>query len=94
MSTINKVKVVQMSSPRSYRPIANQFIINTDEGEYFQSYASLIVFKSNDGKIYLDENKWDYSMTTSKYRNEFLGEDTKTTREKIKEGQYILADLN
>jgi hypothetical protein len=33
--------------------------------------------------VYLDENKWDYSVTTGKYRNIFLGETRKETQKKI-----------
>ena len=36
--------------------------------EIFQSYQSTIVKKVG-GKVYLDINKWDYSVTTGKYRN-------------------------
>ena len=86
-------KVRQMTSNRSGRPVANQFIIYTIEGEYFQSYDSIIAFNNN-GKITLDKNTWDYSRTTSKYRNEFLGEGIADTRVKIESGEYKLADLN
>jgi len=78
----------------SGREVVNQFILTTDEGEYFQSYASIIGFWSNDGKITLDENKWDYSTTTGKYRNKWLGEKKADTLRKIKSNQYKLADLN
>ncbi len=73
--------------------IANQFIIYTTEGSIFQSYNSTIV-KIENGKTYLDLNKWDYSKTTGKYRNIFLNENKKQTEEKIKSGEYILTDLN
>ena len=73
--------------------IANQFIIYTTEGSIFQSYNSTIV-KIENGKTYLDINKWDYSKTTGKYRNIFLNENKKQTEEKIKSGEYILTDLN
>ena len=43
----------------------------------------------NEGKIILG-TKWDYSMTTGKYRNQFLGEDKKETQRKIKEGICII----
>jgi hypothetical protein len=46
------------------------------------------------GQIYLDRNKWDYSTTTGKYRNQFLGETKKETQAKIDSGEYILTDLN
>ena len=74
--------------------IPNQFIIRTDEGSYFQSYESIIVFESKDGTVYLDVNRWDYSVTTGKYRNMFLGEIRKETESKIKSGVYKLVDLN
>jgi hypothetical protein len=44
--------------------------------------------------VELDKNYWNYSVTTSKYRRIFLGEGTKETEEKIKAGEYFLANLN
>ena len=90
---MNKIKVKQMTSSRSGNPVANQFIIYTAEGSYFQSYDSVIV-ANNSGKITLDNNTWDYSLTTGKYRNEFLGEGIAETRAKIESGEYTLANLN
>lgn len=85
-----------MSSPRSQREVANQFIMTTRDGVYFQSYDSVIVFVplSDAEKTQLDVNYWDYSRTTAKYRNAFLGEDTDTIKAKIKSGEYVLVDLN
>jgi hypothetical protein len=73
--------------------VPNQFEINVGGTVYFQSYDSIIV-KIEDNKTYLDSKYWDYSRTTSKYRNLFLGEDKKRTEKKIKEGIYILTNLN
>ena len=53
-----------------------------------------MIAKRSKGKIYLDEYYWDYSVTTGKYRNEFLGEGIAETRKKIASGEYILTDLN
>lgn len=75
-------------------PVVNQFIIQTINGDYFQSYASVIAYKPNKGKTQLDKKYWDYSTTTGKYRNIFLGEDKKTTERKIKDGIYELVNLN
>ncbi len=76
-------------------PIANQFNIIADEGRYFQSYSSIIAFiPADDRPTVLDVNKWDYSATTSKYRNDFLREYKKDTQRKIDNGTYILEDLN
>jgi hypothetical protein len=74
--------------------------------EVFQSYDSIIAIKTIWDKkdctlphqktidIELDINKWDYSKTTGRYRNIFLGETKKDTEAKIKNGTYILTDLN
>ena len=77
--------------------VANQFIINTPEYTLFQSYNSVIVKTTfEDGKriVYLDEYFWDYSKTTGKYRNLFLGENKKATQLKIKNNIYKLTNLN
>ena len=51
-------------------------------------------YESDQVKIYLDQKYWNYSNTTGKYRNIFLGETIKDTKAKIKNGTYILTDLN
>ena len=91
-----KTKVRQMKSSKTFNPVANQFIIDTPKGRYFQSYNSIIAFIPNNRnhKTQLDEYFWEYSRTTSKYRNEFLGENTQETRKKIKDKTYKLVDLN
>ena len=83
--------------------VANQFVIETDNATYFQSYKSIIV-KIEDGeirngvygpdKVTLDPVYWNYSRTTSKHRSTFLGESTKEIESKIKQGVYILENLN
>ncbi|HUX92462.1 MAG TPA: hypothetical protein VMV36_01555 [Ignavibacteriaceae bacterium] len=87
--------------------IPNQFIM-TEEGrgalgnfnrrETFQSYNSIIAvityWDGEPGRVEIDENKWDYSQTTGKYRNQFLGETKKETEKKIKSGEYKLVNLN
>lgn len=91
------LKVRNLCSPRSGREVANQFeIYDTDNGiKVFQSYDSIIVKIDNiNGRVYLDESYWNYSSTTIKYRNIFLGEDSKTTLMKIKNGEYLLTNLN
>ena len=76
-------------------PVRNQFIVRDDVGNvYFQSYDSLIVKRGIDGTITLDEQTWDYSKTTGKYRNQFLRETKKETENKIKCGIYKLGNLN
>ena len=86
------VKVRNMKS-NSGRSVANQFEIETDNGTYLQSYDSIIA-KRMIGVVYLDEYYWDYSVTTGRYRNMFLGETKKETQAKIDSGEYILTNLN
>ena len=88
--------------------VANQFIITDNERDacgccqvevvYFQSYDTVIAKKIlgavGGTRIYLDKDSWDYSVTTGKYRNIFLGESKKETERKIKDGTYILTNLN
>lgn len=93
MKVIDKIMVSQMTSPRSGNPVANQFVIDTTEGVYFQSYRSIIALRKG-GQLYLDKNKWDYSRTTGKYRNRFTGLDTAETKKRIKDGSILLVDLN
>lgn len=62
-------------------------IISTNEGNFLYSYGILIAGKVN-GQVYLNEKYWDYSVTTGKHRNEFLGEGIAETRKKIKSGKY------
>lgn len=86
------VKVRNMVSGNG-NDVPNQFIIEDDTATYFQSYSTIIV-KREARKITLDERYWNYSKTTSKYRSLFLEESTKETERKIKEGVYILENLN
>ena len=83
---------------RTGQEIANQRIEYTSEDTKFVSYDTNIVKTTFDdeGKriTILDEYYWNYSRTTGKYRNEFLGENKKETENKIKSGKYILGNLN
>jgi len=75
--------------------IANQFLITEKNKQTFQSYKSIIAVKNyKTQKTYLDEYYWDYSITTGKYRNQFLGEGISETRKKIESGEYKLKNLN
>ncbi len=90
------MKVKNMTSPNG-NFVANQFIIIDNNATYFQSYNSIIAkieMIEGSKKVFLDEYYYNYSRTTSKYRNLFLGEVTKDIERKIKEKEYILTNLN
>ena len=66
------MKVRNMESPRTGRPVANQFIIFDDNKLVFQSYNSMIVTWEKSTSTITFGKDWNYSTTTAKYRNEFL----------------------
>ena len=81
------MKVEQFTNDKG-RPVANHFVITDDNGtRYLKSYNSIIV-KIENGKITLGKN-WKYSVTTSKYRSQFLRETTKQTQAKLDSGEYV-----
>ena len=86
------MKVTNLTSPQG-NAVPNQFIIEDKDKTVFQSYKSVICVKQN-GTVTLDKKFWDYSNTTGKYRNIFLGETKKETQAKIDKGIYKLDDLN
>ena len=69
------MKVEKMTSSRSGREVANQFIIRDDTRIVFQSYDSTIAIIDNSKKgaarLTLGRD-WDYSVTTMKYLYQFL----------------------
>ena len=91
-SKLTIMTIKNFTSPRG-NDVPNQFEIRFGGTTFYQSYKSIIVKKEN-GRTYLDEDKWDYSRTTGKYRNIFLGETKKETQMKINSGEYILTDLS
>ena len=86
-----KMEITKMRSPKG-NIVPNQYDITFENKRIFKSYESVIVMIRNN-KVYLDTKYWNYSNTTGKYRNQFLGEDKKTTETKIKSGEYVLTDL-
>ena len=102
------MKVSNMISSKGHK-IANQFIVEGATfqpdhrrimGKMFQSFDSNIAFISKHvhglpcNIVWLDRFYWDYSVTTGKYRNQFLNETKKETQAKIDSGTYILTNLN
>jgi len=86
-------KVENMTSPSSGKEVANQFLIKIGGTEYFQSYDSIIGMWNKDG-ITLDETYWQYSTTTAKYRNQWLGMKKSEIEKKIESAEIKLSNLN
>ncbi len=58
-------------------------------GNILKSYDRIIVVKKG-GEIYLNADYYDYSTTTAKHRNLFLGVDSKQFNKNLREGRYKL----
>jgi hypothetical protein len=86
------MRVSNMKSARG-NDVPNQFIITDDNSVVFQSYRSVIA-KKTAGGIILDSTYWDYSNTTRKYRNQFLGMNSGEIKAAIKDGRIKLEHLN
>tara|TARA_R100000781_G_scaffold17125_3_gene13721 strand:- start:33 stop:302 length:270 start_codon:yes stop_codon:yes gene_type:complete len=88
------MKVTNMISTNGNK-VPNQFDIYDGNKWYFQSYQTVIAMRcAKTGKTYLDNERWDYSVTTSKYRNKWLGMTTSQVKKAIKDGRLTLKNLN
>lgn len=86
------MKVTNITNSRG-RKVPNQFMIENGNIYTFQSYNSVIAVVDFDNSIITIGGDWNYSTTTSRYRNRFfetLGLDelsnTANVREAIKNG--------
>lgn len=82
-----KVPGVENMQSSRCNDIPNQFLIYGEDFVLFQSYKSPIAMRKG-GKVYIFPD-WDYSVTTGKYRNEFLRENKAETLAKLRSGEYI-----
>jgi hypothetical protein len=67
--------VRNMTSARSGREVANQFVIEDGKRVVFQSYETPIALYNKETKVCIvNIDYFDYSVTTSKYFNQFIRE--------------------
>lgn len=75
--------------------VVNQFVINTENAIYFQSYRSVVCRIDRQTKQVVLSSHWDYSTTTSKYLYKFLRDNgiyvynKKDVLSKIKSTEFI-----
>lgn len=72
---------------------ANNFVYADKDKRVLQSYGKIIAIEHQDGTVLLDETYYNYSKTTTKYRNKFLDLSTKEIDAKIKSGEFIIGSL-
>lgn len=89
------MKVTNITNSRG-RKVANQFVIENGNIYTFQSYNSVIAVVNFDNSAITLGRDWDYSTTTSRYRNKFfetLGLDelsnTENVRKAINDGEIV-----
>tara|TARA_R110002020_G_scaffold93154_7_gene224861 strand:+ start:310 stop:609 length:300 start_codon:yes stop_codon:yes gene_type:complete len=85
-------------NPHTNKIVNNHHVINlwNDKKEIltrFYSYGTCIIQVIN-SEVKLDSHYYNYSRTTSKYRNMYLQLDSKQIAEKIASGEIELANLN
>jgi hypothetical protein len=86
------IKAHNMISARG-SVVINQIIIETPTGKILSSYGHNVAKVDIDGTITLG-TKWDYSATTSKYRNLFLQMSSAETKKAVERGDIqICKDL-
>lgn len=73
----------------------NQAIINIPwQWRLFQSYDSIIAFMDTDRKVYLNQDTYRSSSTTSKYLNIFLWVDSKQFKKNLSNWDYFIIDFD
>lgn len=88
LKQLGSIKRTQnLESPRSGRPVPNQFDLVCENGIAFQSYRTLIAVRMN-GYLYLTDYH-DYSNTTCKYCTEWTGFNTAERRKGLESGRFI-----
>ena len=91
------MKARNMTTTNGNKALNQIIITDGTRSEQFQSYETIIIDKTSIGGklvVTLDVDSWDYSVTTGRYRNLYLGETKKETQKKINSGEYKLAKLN
>jgi hypothetical protein len=88
----------QFKSVSNYDNKPNQFSLKFENGRVFQSYDSIIVveFYYKDDNAFSNKvffgSDWNYSRTTSKYRNMWLRRDTKWCKDKVTKNEILVID--
>lgn len=97
MKALSNINCRNLTSPRTGRAVANQFVIYvaTKKGrkKVFKSYETVVAVVDESGCVTLDKS-YRKSITTEKYLTQFLGNTKLERKELIEQNVYKLADLN
>jgi len=89
MKTYKQPALGKFERVENYGGVVNQFVLHFEKGIVFQSYSSVIVVQAFGKGTFLGQD-WNYSKTTSKYRNMFLNETSDEIKAKFNNGEYKL----
>jgi hypothetical protein len=64
--------------------------IDTEDGQYLQSYQTIICFRPKNGSSYIIQNGQPKSITTAKHLTQWIGESYKSA---LKTGKAIYGDI-
>jgi len=70
-----------------FKQVNNKNMYISTDGNILKSYNKIIAVKKG-GQIYLNADYYDFSTTTSRHRNQFLGVNAKEFNENMKKGRY------
>ena len=89
-----KENLTDMINCRISTPFTNCVIVHLSNGwDILKSYNTTIAMRKEQ-EVIIDLRYYNYSASTGKHRNYFLGETLKDTDKKIKSGENQTPDLN
>ena len=94
LNKTEKENLTDMINCKISTPFTNCVIVHLSNGwNILKSYNTTIAMRKGQ-EVIIDSKYYNYSASTGKHRNYFLGETLKDTDKKIKNGEYQTADLN
>ena len=94
LNKTEKEDLTDMINCKISTPFTNCVIVHLSNGwNILKSYNTTIAMRKEQ-EVIIDSRYYNYSASTGKHRNYFLGETLKDTDKKIKNGEYQTADLN
>ena len=88
-------KVIPEMSPQG-NFLKNQYVIETENGKFFQSYNDVIAYvpKISTLPTLVDVDKMKFSISTQKQTENFLGKTLNEILDLMREGEFLHQELN
>ena len=82
----------EIKLPKFKEVAPHAVVITTEQADILIHYNSIIAVVTTKGEVFLGKD-WNYSKTTAKIRNNFLGETTKETQKHIDNEDYLIKNI-